>query len=167
MRKCLSARADRSSKDGQVRRNTLTDGAGLRGTRPKGRTIVRRHRTAVRQPQMDIKGLRRGIDIVHNQQVVLSARQTTYLRTYRALVDLAALPTDDSHRRFLQLAAGAYGWMPRVVRMGPRPLGPCRSRTGRCVSRQPGGSSRIGRQAHRCVSLLGRRCIKGSSFRES
>jgi hypothetical protein len=66
---------------------------------------------------MDIKRLRRAIDIIHDEQAVLSARQTTYLRTYRALVDLAALPTDDSHRRFLQLATGAYGWMPRIVRI--------------------------------------------------
>jgi hypothetical protein len=68
---------------------------------------------------MDIKRLRRAIDIIHDEQAVLSARQTTYLRTYRALVDLAALPTDDSHRRFLQLATGAYGWMPRIVRIDP------------------------------------------------
>jgi len=68
---------------------------------------------------MKIERLRRSIDRLRDVRLVPTARQTTYLRTYRTLVDLAATLVDSPHQRFLQVATAAYGWMPRIVRMDP------------------------------------------------
>ena len=66
---------------------------------------------------MNISQLRRAIKIVRDQSAQLHPRRITYLRTYGALINFAMTQTDDPHRRFLRLAAMAYGWMPRVVRI--------------------------------------------------
>lgn len=50
------------------------------------------------------------------------SRAATYLRTYPALLALASCPEVEDSMRFLQLAAAAYGWMPRIVRLDPEYL---------------------------------------------
>jgi hypothetical protein len=50
------------------------------------------------------------------------SRAETYLRTYPALLSLAASAGVDDATRFLHLALGIYGWMPRILRVDPRSL---------------------------------------------
>lgn len=66
---------------------------------------------------MNIERLRFAVSILRDDQIVLGARQITYLETYPAMLALAGTSKGDARTRFLQLAAAAYGWMPRVVRI--------------------------------------------------
>ncbi|MAM87505.1 MAG: hypothetical protein CME36_09390 [unclassified Hahellaceae] len=66
---------------------------------------------------MDFAKLNNAVEAVRRGQAVLNTRQTTYLRTYPALLGLARHRESSPEDRFLQLVTAAYGWMPRIVRI--------------------------------------------------
>jgi hypothetical protein len=66
---------------------------------------------------MDLHRLRLAISLIADKDAIPSARQVAYLRTYPALLSLARAPEKNPECRILQLAAAAYGWMPRILRL--------------------------------------------------
>lgn len=66
---------------------------------------------------MDLHKLNLAIKIIENNPVELDLRQITYLRTYPAILSLAANSAVDVTNNFLQVSTLAYGWMPRILRI--------------------------------------------------
>ncbi|WP_416397409.1 hypothetical protein [Allohahella sp. A8] len=66
---------------------------------------------------MEFETLNSAVEAVRRGQAVLNTRQTTYLRTYPALLGLARNQESSPEDRFLQLVTATYGWMPRIVRI--------------------------------------------------
>ena len=68
---------------------------------------------------MKLVDIQPAIDRIDANLVVTELRKHTYLATYPSLIAIGTSPGSFDTKRFYQVAALVYGWMPRVVRINP------------------------------------------------
>src|SRR5688572_3500622 len=68
---------------------------------------------------MKLKDLLPVIERITDHRRLNNQRAVTYLATYPSICAVGAMPGVIQIERFHQLAAMAYGWMPRVLRVNP------------------------------------------------
>lgn len=73
---------------------------------------------------MKISKLRKAIEIVRTEPVLLTPQAATYLRTYPVILKAAEQSPREPLALLCQLATMAYGWMPRVARIDREHLKP-------------------------------------------